>query len=379
MSDTRTRERPPAMALPSLPPAEVRALSKKVAREAGGSNVAAYFEANKSSLQKLLPTHMTPDRFLRVALNALRTTPKLMDCTLESLFGATVFCAQLGLEPNTPQGHIYLIPFKNNRKGVTEVQVIVGYQGLIALARRTGEIASISAQAVYANDDYDIDYLNPENSRHKPKLNGPRGAFIGAWAKATFKDGGMAFDFMPKADIDAIRDGSQGYKTAKRFNSDSSPWISHYDQMAVKTAIRRLSKRMPMSIEMATAVELDERGERRGSQRFDKVLDAGEFDLSLLAGGDDEEDGGAPGDGAAAQESGAGGDPQDPGPVAAEGSGQAGAEEGVGESRPADEAPERRQDPPPPATAVEPAKPRQRQAAPPPDEGASGGGGLNFG
>jgi recombination protein RecT len=374
MSGTRTRERPPAMALPSLPPSEIRALSKQVAREAGGSNVAAYFEANKGSLQKLLPAHMTPDRFLRVALNALRTTPKLMDCTLESLFGATVFAAQMGLEPNTPQGHIYLIPFKNNRKGVTEVQVIVGYQGLIALARRTGEIASISAQAVYAQDDYDIDYLNPENSRHKPKMNGPRGAFIGAWAKATFKDGGMAFDFMPKADIDAIRDGSQGYKTAERFNSKNSPWHTHYDQMAVKTAIRRLSKRMPMSIEMATAVELDERGERRGSQRFEKILDAGEFDLSIMAGGDDEGEEEGQADEGAQQGSGAGGDPQDPGPEAAEGSRMAGAEEDVGESRPADDAPERGEDPPPPADkpAAEKAKPAPAKAKQQQEEAPSG-------
>ena len=386
------------MALPTLPPTEVRALAKTVAKEAGGTKISAYFEANKDSLRKRLPQHMTADRFLRVTLNALRTTPKLLDCTLESLFGATVFCAQIGLEPNTPQGHIYLIPFKNNRKNRVEVQVIVGYQGLIALARRTGEIESIMAQAVYARDTFNFDYLRPEELTHKPFLNGDRGELIGAYAMARFKDGGQAFDFMPRADIEKIRDGSQGYKRAVQYKSDS-PWISHFDQMARKTAVRRLSKYLPMSIEMAGAVALDERGERRMSQRFDKILDAGDFDMSLLNGEDD----GAPQDGA---EGAADGDEQHQGdgeqqrPTqqfdgtaeegdtsaagGAEGSGSAEAEGGGGGSHadPGD-ASERRDDPPPPAAEKPPADPPARASAPKqqaakPKQDAPKGGGLNF-
>ena len=392
------------MAFPTLPPTEVRALAKTVAKEAGGTKISAYFEANKDSLRKLLPQHMTADRFLRVTLNALRTTPKLLDCTLESLFGATVFCAQIGLEPNTPQGHIYLIPFKNNRKNRTEVQVIVGYQGLISLARRTGEIESIMAQAVYERDAFNFDYLRPEELTHKPFLNGDRGALIGAYAMARFKDGGQAFDFMPRADIEKIRDGSQGYRRAVQFKSDS-PWISHFDQMARKTAVRRLSKYLPMSIEMAGAVALDERGERRMSQRFDKILDAGDFDMSLLNGEDDGalQDGPAegPADGDEQQqptqqidgttEEGSAGDGKDPSAGGAEGSGQAAGEEGAqGASAPADDPAERRDDPPPPAEKkpqAEPPPPQQQQAekAPPkakpaetPKPAPAKGGGLNF-
>lgn len=286
---TPTRPRPQIVA-PVMTAEEQRAVAKVPAHEAGGTKVAAFFEANKSKLGQLLPRHMTPDRFLRITMNALRTTPKLMDCTIESLFGASIFCAQLGLEPNTPQGHVYLIPFKNNRKGTTEVQTIVGYQGLIALARRTGEIQSISAQAVFANDDFEIDWMNPENSRHKPPAHGKnRGEFVGAWAKATFKDGGFAFDYMPAEDILRIRDGSQGYKTAVRFNSGNTPWITNFDQMAVKTAIRRLAKRLPMSIEMAAAVGMDEAADRRVSQGMHRVMDAAEFDISVVQPEDDED------------------------------------------------------------------------------------------
>lgn len=294
MSSTTTRERV-AIIPPTMSADERKAVAKMTGRTAGGTKVHAFFDANKQSLARLLPKHMDEERFLRVAMNALRTTPKLMDATVESLFGATLFCAQIGLEPNTPMGHVYLIPFGNKKKGVTEVQVIIGYKGFIELARRSGHMVTIAAQPVYAKDTFTFDYMSPENSTHQPFLGGDRGEFIGAWAMARFKDGGMAFDFMPKDDIDKIRDGSQGYSTAKRFNNTNTPWITHYDQMARKTAVRRLAKMLPLSVEMAAAVALDERDDRRASQGHDRALrnaiEVGAFDLSAVAEADDEDEG----------------------------------------------------------------------------------------
>lgn len=293
MSATTTKERV-AVVAPTLTAEDRKAVAKMTGRAAGGTKVHAFFESNKASLAALLPKHMTPERFLRVAMNALRTTPKLMDCTVESLMGATMFCAQIGLEPNTPMGHVYLIPFGNKKKGTVEVQVIIGYKGLVELARRSGEMVTIAAQPVYANDDFEFDYMNPEQSRHKP-AHGDRGAFVGAWAMARFKDGGMAFDYMPKADIDKIRDGSQGYRQAKQSGRTDSPWIAHYDQMARKTVVRRLSKMLPLSIEMAAAVALDERDDRRASQGHERnlknALEMGEFDLSAVTESEAEDEG----------------------------------------------------------------------------------------
>jgi recombination protein RecT len=300
MSETITRTRPaaarPVIQQPDMGMGsdERRALAKATGKEAGGVNVQRFFEAHKESLAKLLPQHMTPERFMRVTLNSLRTTPKLMECTLESLFGATVFCAQIGLEPNTPMGHIYLIPFKNNRKNRTEVQVIIGYKGYIELARRSGQIVSISAQPVYEKDAFDFDYLRMGDLSHKPFMGGDRGKIIGAWAHAELAGGGSAFDFMPLADIERIRDGSQGYRTAKRFNSSDSPWIAHFDQMARKTAVRRLAKMLPMSVEMAAATALDERDDRRASQglhgMMQEALEGAAFDLSAVTTEGDAED-----------------------------------------------------------------------------------------
>ncbi|RIQ47810.1 recombinase RecT, partial [Bordetella avium] len=127
--------------------ADLKKTSKMVASQAGIGQVKAFFDSQKSTLAAVLPRHVSADRMLKIALGALRTTPKLMGCTVESLMGAVVQCSQLGLEPNTPLGHAYLIPFEKRRKQgndwVTdkiEVQIVLGYKGLIDLARRSGQI-----------------------------------------------------------------------------------------------------------------------------------------------------------------------------------------------------------------------------------------------
>ena len=98
-------------------------------------------------IKKALPTVLTPERFTRIALSALNNTPALQKCTPMSFLAALMNAAQLGLEPNTPLGQAYLIPYKN--KGVLECQFQIGYKGLIDLAYRNGQMQTIQAQAVY--------------------------------------------------------------------------------------------------------------------------------------------------------------------------------------------------------------------------------------
>lgn len=257
--------------------ADLRGAGKLVAKEAGGNTVKAYFEANKTTLAALLPRHMTPERMLTLALNCLRTTPKLMDCTLDSLFRAVIVCSQYGLEPNTPSGHVYLIPFENRRKGVTEVQIVLGYKGLIDLARRSGEIETLSARVTYKGDDFSIEYGIEDRIKHKPKIDGEPGEPLGVYAVAKLKGGGYQFEWMSVAQINKIRDGSQGYATAKRSGRDNTPWITNWEEMAKKTVLRRLTKYLPMSIELANAVALDARADAGKEQGIDLV--EGEFQV----------------------------------------------------------------------------------------------------
>ena len=158
-------------------------------------------ELRKVEIQKVLPSVITPEQFLRLTLNALNSTPHLAECTMTSFYGAVMQCAQLGLKPNV-NGEAYLIPLRNRKKGVYECQFITGYKGLMLLARRSGEIANIDAQTVYENDTFDISYGFDPVLVHKPYLKGDRGKPFGFYATVLLKDGGKSAHFMTVADAE---------------------------------------------------------------------------------------------------------------------------------------------------------------------------------
>jgi recombination protein RecT len=213
--------------------------------------------------------HMNPERMMRVVANAIRTTPKLQQCEPISFLGALMQCASLGLEPNTILGHAYLIPFdktldrgKSTERKITEVQLVVGYKGLIDLARRSGHITSIHA-GIHYSDDATTGGLWEYEEGTEAKLRHRNGDMAGkkqhAYAIAKFKDGGHAYVVLPWSHVMRIRDGSQGYQTAKKYNKlKDTPWVAHEDAMAKKTAIRALAKYLPLSVEFADAMTVDE-------------------------------------------------------------------------------------------------------------------------
>lgn len=254
-------------------------IAKLPAKQAGGTAIKNYFEANKKSMLDVLPKHVSAERMLSIAMGSLRKTPALMECTLQSLMGAVMQCSQLGLEPNTPLGHVYLIPFgtKDKKTGQwkKDVQVVVGYRGLIDLARRSGQIESICAHAVHEYDEFDFCYGLNETLVHKPNLTRvDRGQITAFYAVARLKGGGYVFEVMSRAEVDGIRDASQNYANAKA--KADTVWGRHYAEMGRKTVIRRLSKYLPMSIELATAVAMDEQAERGETQHLEDVL-TGEY------------------------------------------------------------------------------------------------------
>lgn len=240
------------------------ATGKNIANQ-GPNTIHGFLEKYKGEIARALPKHMTADRMARIALTEFRKNPDLMKCDPATLFGAVVQCAQLGLEPGGSLGHAYLLPFKNNKRNCMDVQFIVGYRGMIDLARRSGQIISISARAVHANDQFSYEFGLHEDLKHKPDESGNPGALTHVYAVARLKDGGVQFDVMSKSEIDRVRAQSKA--------SGSGPWSSHYEEMAKKTVIRRLFKYLPVSIEMATAVTLDERVDAGLGQENDLVIE----------------------------------------------------------------------------------------------------------
>ena len=209
----------------------------------------------KAQMALALPKHMTADRLARIATTEMRRVPALANCSPESFLGAIMQCAQLGIEPSNSLGHAYLIPFGNgkDKQGRANVQLIIGYRGMIDLARRSGQIVSLSARAVYENDEFSYEYGLHEDLTHKPSEDGNTGKLTHVYAVARLKDGGIQFEVMSRAQVDAIRAQSKA--------GNSGPWQTHYEEMAKKTVIRRLFKYLPVSIEIQKAVGLDEQAE----------------------------------------------------------------------------------------------------------------------
>ena len=220
------------------------------AQTKGPRNIKQWIVAMKPQIEAALPSVITPERFSRMALTAVSSNPKLADCTPQSFMGALMQAAQLGLEPNTPLGQAYLIPFRN--KGKMETQFQLGYKGLIELAHRSGEFRNIEARVVYENDEFRYSYgLEPELV-HKPAMSN-RGNVICYYAVYTLVNGGFGFEVMSKEEI---QDHAKKYSQA--YGSSYSPWKTAFDEMAKKTVIKRVLKYAPIKTEFVRSLNTDE-------------------------------------------------------------------------------------------------------------------------
>jgi len=211
--------------------------------------VKEYIQAMQPQIEKALPKMISVDRFTRIALTAVSSTPALAGCDPMSFVGALMQSAALGLEPNTPMGQSYLIPFRNTKKGIVECTFQIGYKGLIELAHRSGEMQSIEARCVYENDDFEFEYGLNGKLEHKPAMQN-RGELIAVYATYHLVNGGYGFEVMSVDDIKAH---------AKKFSKTSGfgPWVDNFEEMARKTVLKKLLKYAPLKVEVAQALTAD--------------------------------------------------------------------------------------------------------------------------
>lgn len=234
------------------------AATNKMIQNATAKNLAAtgkpsmqqYIKQMETEIKKALPSVLTPERFTRIVLSALSTNPKLGECTPQSFLGAMMTAAQLGMEPNTPLGQAYLLPYWNGRNNCYECQFQLGYKGLLDLAYRSGDISSIQAQIVYENDDFSYAYgLEPE-LKHIP-AKADRGDPTHVYAVFRTKLDGFGYEV---ASIEDIRAHAQRY--SKSFGT--GPWQTSFEEMAKKTILRRVLKYAPMKSEFVRKLVQDE-------------------------------------------------------------------------------------------------------------------------
>ena len=209
---------------------------------------------NWGRIEAVMPKKMSAERLYQLSVSAINTTPNLARCTPASLLSCVMKCSALGVEPSAVDGlgMSYILPYRNKIKGTNEFQYeatfILGYKGMIALARRSGEIKSISARAVYEGDLFDFKYGLEDLLEHIP--GNEKENLTHVYMVAHFMDGGHHIEVMTKEDIEAIRKRSKA--------RDGGPWVTDYEAMAKKTVIRRAFPYLPVSIEAANAAAADE-------------------------------------------------------------------------------------------------------------------------
>ena len=204
-------------------------------------------------IEAVMPKHMTSERFLQLTISAVNHEPKLLECDFVTLMSCVMRCSALGLEPSAVDGlgRAYILPYRNSKANKMEATFILGYKGMLELARRSGEIASIEARAVHAGDRFEYEYGFDEKLRHVPASGkGNNENLTHVYMIARFKDGGHYFDVMTKEEIEEVRKSSRA--------KDSGPWVSNYEAMAKKTVIRRAFPYLPISVEAQSAAATDE-------------------------------------------------------------------------------------------------------------------------
>lgn len=249
-------------------------VKQELARKAGekqevslkkNMSIADLICAMEPEIRKALPSVMTPERFTRMALSALNTTPKLQECTQMSFLAALMNAAQLGLEPNTPIGQAYLIPYNN--KGTLECQFQIGYKGLLDLVYRNEMVQTVQAHCVYKNDEFAYELGLEPKLIHKPVLQ-DRGELVAFYAMFRLQNGGCGFEVMSKENVDL-----HARKYSPGISASYSPWKTNYEEMAKKTVIKRVLKYAPLKTDFIRAMAVDHSVMDRIGEDMSEVLD----------------------------------------------------------------------------------------------------------
>lgn len=219
--------------------------------------IQGYLEKAWPRIRAVMPKHMSSERLYQLALSAVNTTPKLAECDPATILSCVMKCSALGLEPSAVDGlgRAYILPYRNRdkRTGGTRMEAtfILGYKGMLDLARRSGKVRDISARAVYEGDEFEFEFGLDEKLSHRPaSVPHTPETLTHVYCVCHFADGGHYADVMAKAEVDAVRKRSKA--------SESGPWVTDYEAMAKKTVIRRAFPYLPVSVEAQTAAASDE-------------------------------------------------------------------------------------------------------------------------
>ena len=228
-----------------------------------------YIKSMEGEIAKALPSVITPERFTRMVLSAISSNKDLANVEPKSFLGAMMQAAQLGLEPNTPLGQAYIIPYKDH--GVPKAQFQLGYKGMIDLAYRSGEVSIVDAQVVYENDDFSYELGLDPKLHHVPALK-DRGDATMVYAMFRTKSGGFGFQVMSMDDV-----RKHASRFSKAYSSSYSPWTTNFEEMAKKTVMKKALKYAPLKSDFARGMSADETVKTQISADMYEVQDEADY------------------------------------------------------------------------------------------------------
>jgi phage RecT family recombinase len=228
-------------------------------------------EARKDELKNAL-TDISPDHFIRALITSAQIDPNLQACSFQSLWLACMRACRDNLLPDGREGVI--IPYKERATWVPM------YQGLLKRFRQTGQCRWITAEVVRKGERFErwIDQ-NGEHFHHVP--DGDDAAPIEkVYAAATTKDSAFYCAVLSMSEIAKIRSVSKATR-------DDSPWRLWPNEMAKKTALRRLAKLLPSGRDLFEEDdELPTPREEQAALQHERRSPGAASALETFAGGD---------------------------------------------------------------------------------------------
>lgn len=214
----------------------------QVALREEGQRLTNQLNSMGDEFKRALPTHIPPERFQRIAITAINRNPSLLAADRKSLLEACLLAAQDGLLPDGREAALVMFG-----KAVQYMPMVAGIRKKVY---QSGEIQSLVARVARKNDVFQVIYGDDEKIVHEPALF-DAGEMIAVYAIATYRDGSKAREVMTIEDVNRIRAISR--------SANGGPWKDHYEEMAKKTVIRRLSKSLPLSAEADEVIRRDDR------------------------------------------------------------------------------------------------------------------------
>ena len=236
----------------------------------------------KAGIKHVVGQVMSPDRLLRLATGAIKRTPKLQLCDPQTVLGCVMTAAALGLEPNTPLQHAWLIPYNKRRKegrnwvDFYECQIQIGYRGFVTIAGRAH--IALDGECIRENDFFDYQKGTSPFLNFKANL-ADRGQPIGSYAISK-QSNEYGFTVLSLSDIHKARDKSETYRyllsaEGKEKQLNETPWVLWFDDMATKTAVKKRVKLIPMESGTETAA-------LGAAVEIDSMADMGKLDTRMM-------------------------------------------------------------------------------------------------